>query len=172
MKKLNLTRLTAIVLTSSTFLATGSAMALGTVAAGATCKAYYWTQASRLKPDWSSAESLANTWIHCPNLVSDVTEVGSLSFNLEIPLDARSHIFNCYIATQSPTADSSSKVVIWKTGSGVGTIVPVEIRLPTDGSNSTSNPASNPAAEDKTMTAGCYLYAGHRLNSVGTEIPP
>lgn len=172
MKKLNLIRLTAIVLTSSTFLATGSAMALGTVAAGTTCKAYYWTQASRLKPDWSSAESLANTWIHCPNLVSDVTEVGSLSFNLEIPLDARSHIFNCYIATQSPTADSSSKVVIWKTGSGVGTIVPVEITLPTDGSNPTSNPASNPAAEDKTMTAGCYLYAGHRLNSVGTEVPP
>lgn len=157
MKRLYLAALTATVLLTSS-----NAMA-ASVSAGTTCNAYYANQETKLKPDWSTLKSTDGVWVHCPGSVSDVTTIGSITFNLTIPVEGGNDVYNCYVATQDD--DSVNREVLWIVGSGVGSSVPVEIEVNDNGGG---NPTSAPLAEadeDQTLTTGCYLYKGHSLNS-------
>lgn len=125
MKRLYLAALTATVLLTSS-----NAMA-ASVSAGTTCNAYYANQETKLKPDWSTLKSTDGVWVHCPGSVSDVTTIGSITFNLTIPVEGSNDVYNCYVATQDE--DSVNREVLWIVGSGVGSSVPVEIEVNDNG---------------------------------------
>lgn len=125
MKRLYLAALTATVLLTSS-----NAMA-ASVSAGTTCNAYYANQETKLKPDWSTLKSTDGVWVHCPGSVSDVTTIGSITFNLTIPVEGGNDVYNCYVATQDE--DSVNREVLWIVGSGVGSSVPVEIEVNDNG---------------------------------------
>lgn len=168
MKKLNLTALTAAVLMGSSLLVSSGAMALDTqpktITAGSACEAYSSSSQGSLKPDWSTLKATASTWVHCPGsgLGTGTADTKKVTFNLEIPVDAVKDVYNCYVASQNATDDSSTKKVVWKADSTAGVHAAV-VTL------STGTPSDFPGTVAKTITSGCYLYSGQMLHSVGVE---
>lgn len=163
MKNLKNLIIAVLMISPLTFIGSGMA-SLDSIAAGAACKTYYPNQKLNLRPDWSSVNSTANTWVHCPAIGGSVAAGNVVIFNLDIPISAEKHIFNCYIATQNATADSSTKEVIWIIGSGVG---PVVVEIGDTGGGAPTG--SILVDENKTLTTGCYLYTAHSLYSIGRQ---
>lgn len=162
MKKLNLTALTAAVLMSSTFLASGSAMAFSTttnahVAAGSSCRAYNPAQDTNLTISWNSITSKSDTWVHC----SGMGGAGMLAaeVNLTIPTDATRDIYNCYLTTRKAASGAETETK-WAVGSSAGV------------TNRKIGPATAAlgyvpvAATGDTVSVGCYLYGKQSLHSV------
>lgn len=159
MKKLNLTALTAAVLMAGSLFASGTATALSTTAAdvtaGTVCKAYSSSSEGSLKPDWSTLKASANTWVHCPG--EGAGDAADYDINLEIPVDALTDVYNCYVAAQKiASTGTSNRSVTWEAGSDAGpATVNVAVAYPTGA-----------AAATASITAGCYLGAKHMLHSV------
>ena len=165
MKKLNLTALTAAVLMGGSLLASSGAMAsaaseVESVTAGTACKAYSSSSESTLKPDWSTLKSTANTWVHCPGAGLIAGSTGRyVRFNMEIPVDALTDVYNCYVAEQSATG--STRKVAWAQGSDAG---PTTAEVDTTAAGFVGSVA--PAFVS--YTGGCKLAAKHMLHSVMT----
>lgn len=162
MKKLNLTALTAAVLMSGTFLASGSAMAFSTttqgdVAAGSSCRAYNPAQDTNLTISWNSITSKSNTWVHCSGMGAQGLTTAEV--NLTIPTDATKDIFNCYLTTRKAGSGAETETK-WKAGSSAG-VTNVSIGAVTAAVGYTAM-----AATGDTVSVGCYLYGKQSLHSV------
>ncbi len=159
----NLKILTAAVFAaSSSLLFSGNVLADldtndATISAGSACEAYSAGQATRLQADWSTLKAKAKTWVHCPGsgLGTGTKADNAVFFNMEIPVDALTDVWNCYVAAQQPTSGSATKKVIWKAGSDAG-IAQAELVLNSD----------FPGDATASITSGCQLGAKHMLHSV------
>lgn len=171
MKKLNVAALTAAVLMGGSLLASSGAMAsaaseTGSATAGTACKAYSSSSESSLKPDWSTVKATSNLWVHCPAAGYQDATLGTTTvyFNMEIPFDALTDVYNCYVAEQSAiSASSSTRKVAWEIGSDAGAVT-AALLLPSTFSNTTGVTAT--MATNYTYTSGCKLGAKHMLHSV------
>lgn len=168
MKKLNLTALTAAVLMGGSLLASSGAMASAasgsnSATAGTACKAYSSSSESSLKPDWSTVKASSALWVHCPAAGVQDAILGKTTvyFNMEIPVDALTDVYNCYVAEQS--AVGSTRKVEWESGSDAGPTT-AKIVLPTTFSN--INGVTGVMTTNYTYTGGCKLGVKHMLHSV------
>lgn len=167
MKKLNLTALTAAVLMGGSLLASSGAMASAasdrnSATAGTACKAYSSSSESSLKPDWSTVKASSALWVHCPaaGVQDAIPGKTTVYFNMEIPVDALTDVYNCYVAEQS--AVGSTRKVVWESGSDAGPTT-AEIVVPTTFS---STGVTGVMTTNYTYTGGCKLGAKHMLHSV------
>lgn len=169
MKKFNLTALTAAALMAGSLFASSGAMASAAseengVTAGTACKAYSSSSEGSLKADWSTVKASSAVWVHCPGAGATLAAAKDLdvTFNLEIPVDALTDVFNCYVAEQSATG--STRKVAWKAGSDAGPTAAVV-------DTSTAAFVGSTAAAPVTYTGGCKLGAKHMLHSVIVKAP-
>lgn len=176
MKHLQIKALSAAVLLGGSLLGSGTAMAMDTTAGagvsttpGTGCKAYVAANESKLTPGWSTLTAKSGTWVHCTGEGNGIALTaatgaayaaatpGTIRFNMTIPVDALTDVYSCYLASQTSTAGSSTKVATWGQGSNAGT-VPVTITAP--GLTTPLTPLL------VSYTSGCFLAAQHQLHSV------